>query len=105
MCSTSRTDVLRTPNGAQSYDAIADGIPAEHAVRRVLETVALPQVAPRQRAGGPQVPSGFAGQSYPGQAYPGPGYPGQPDPGRAYPGVAAPGGPQSFGPSGQQRSA
>ena len=88
-----------------SYDAIADGIPAEHAVRRILETVALPQVAPRQRAGGPQVPSSLTGQSYPGQGYPGPGYPAQADPARAYPGVAAPGGPQSFGPSGQQRSA
>ena len=36
-----------------SYDAIADGIPAMHAVRRVLQTVPLPQVAPRQRSGGP----------------------------------------------------
>ncbi len=35
-----------------SYDAIADGVPAEHAIRRVLQTVPLPQVAPRQRAGG-----------------------------------------------------
>jgi MoxR-like ATPase len=35
-----------------SYDAIADGVPASHAVRRVLQTIALPQVAPRQRAGG-----------------------------------------------------
>jgi MoxR-like ATPase len=36
-----------------SYDAIADGIPASHAVRRVLQSVPLPQVAPRQRANGP----------------------------------------------------
>ncbi len=36
-----------------SYDAIADGVPAMHAVRRVLQTVPLPQVAPRQRANGP----------------------------------------------------
>jgi MoxR-like ATPase len=36
-----------------SYDAIADGVPAAHAVRRILQTVPLPQVAPRQRAGGP----------------------------------------------------
>ncbi len=36
-----------------SYDAIADGVPAAHAVRRVLQTVPLPQVAPRQRANGP----------------------------------------------------
>src|SRR5438270_11060613 len=35
-----------------SYDAIADGITANHAVNRVLQTIALPQVAPRQRAGG-----------------------------------------------------
>jgi MoxR-like ATPase len=45
------TDVL--PHRiVMSYDAIADGIPALHAVRRVLQTVPLPQVAPRQRAGG-----------------------------------------------------
>jgi MoxR-like ATPase len=36
-----------------SYDAIADGVPAPHAVRRILQTVPLPQVAPRQRSGGP----------------------------------------------------
>ena len=38
-----------------SYDAIADGVPAAHAVRRVLQTIPLPQVAPRQRASGPPV--------------------------------------------------
>jgi MoxR-like ATPase len=37
-----------------SYDAIADGVPAAHAIRRVLQAVPLPQVAPRQRAGGQQ---------------------------------------------------
>ena len=36
-----------------SYDAIADGVPASHAVRRILQAVPLPQVAPRQRSGGP----------------------------------------------------
>jgi MoxR-like ATPase len=36
-----------------SYDAVADGVPAAHAVRRILQSVPLPQVAPRQRAGGP----------------------------------------------------
>jgi MoxR-like ATPase len=36
-----------------SYDAIADGVPAAHAIRRILQAVPLPQVAPRQRAGGP----------------------------------------------------
>jgi MoxR-like ATPase len=40
-----------------SYDAIADGIPAAHAVRRVLQTIPLPQVAPRQRANGPVLPA------------------------------------------------
>jgi MoxR-like ATPase len=35
-----------------SYDAIADGIPAAHAIRRILQAVPLPQVSPRQRAGG-----------------------------------------------------
>ncbi len=47
-----------------SYDAIADGVPAAHAVRRVLQTIPLPQVAPRQRAGGPvemTSPSAHAG--------------------------------------------
>jgi MoxR-like ATPase len=37
-----------------SYDAIADGVPAAHAVQRVLQAVPMPQVAPRQHAGGPQ---------------------------------------------------
>jgi MoxR-like ATPase len=36
-----------------SYDAVADGIPAGHAIRRILQAVPLPQVAPRQRASGP----------------------------------------------------
>jgi MoxR-like ATPase len=44
-----------------SYDAIADGVPAAHAVRRILQTVQLPQVAPRQRAGGaPEMGGGQA---------------------------------------------
>lgn len=37
-----------------SYDALADGIPADHVVRRVLQSVPLPQVTPRQRSGGYQ---------------------------------------------------
>jgi MoxR-like ATPase len=36
-----------------SYDAVADGVPTAHVVRRVLQTIPLPQVAPRQRANGP----------------------------------------------------
>jgi MoxR-like ATPase len=46
-----------------SYDAVADGVPAGHAIRRILQAVPLPQVTPRQRAGGtvdmsPPPPSG-----------------------------------------------
>ena len=61
-----------------SYDAIADGVPADHIVKRIVQTVPLPQVAPRQRAGGfgpsspggpsvPQVPPGYgpAAEPYP----------------------------------------
>jgi len=43
-----------------SYDAIADGVPATQAVGRVLQTVPLPQVAPRQRASGPFIPAANA---------------------------------------------
>jgi MoxR-like ATPase len=43
-----------------SYDALADGVPADHVVKRIVQTVPLPQVAPRQRAGGfgPSAPGG-----------------------------------------------
>jgi MoxR-like ATPase len=43
-----------------SYDALADGVPADHIVKRIVQTVPLPQVAPRQRAGGfgPSAPGG-----------------------------------------------
>ena len=33
-----------------SYDALADGVPADHIVKRVLQTVPLPQVTPARRA-------------------------------------------------------
>jgi MoxR-like ATPase len=54
-----------------SYDALADGVPADHVVKRVVQTVPLPQVTPRQRSGGhgpgspggPVVP-GFDGSSF-----------------------------------------
>jgi MoxR-like ATPase len=51
-----------------SYDAVADGVPAAQAVRRVLQTIPLPQVAPRQRADAPppQAPLVF-GQAAPPQ--------------------------------------
>ncbi len=35
-----------------SYDALADGVPAEHIVERVLVNVPLPTVTPRQQSGG-----------------------------------------------------
>jgi MoxR-like ATPase len=40
-----------------SYDAIADGVSAAQAVSRVLQTIALPQVAPRQRSTGGYLPA------------------------------------------------
>ena len=57
------TDVLRH-RLVLSYDALADGVPADHIVKRIVQTVPLPQVAPRQHAtgfgpaspGGPHVP-------------------------------------------------
>ncbi|WP_448616615.1 AAA family ATPase [Modestobacter sp. URMC 112] len=56
-----------------SYDALADGVPADHVVKRIVQSVPLPQVTPRQRAGGygpgspggPVVP-GFGGPGGPG---------------------------------------
>jgi MoxR-like ATPase len=45
------TDVLRH-RLVLSYDALADGVPADHIVKRIVQTVPLPQVAPRQNAGG-----------------------------------------------------
>ncbi|MDT4938928.1 MAG: MoxR-like ATPase [Pseudonocardiales bacterium] len=53
-----------------SYDAVADGVPAAHAVRRVLQTMPLPQVAPRQRAGGPPAMASPTGGIAPGQQQP-----------------------------------
>jgi MoxR-like ATPase len=54
-----------------SYDALADGVPADHIVKRVVQSVPLPEVTPRQRAGGygpgnpggPVVP-GFGGGAF-----------------------------------------
>jgi MoxR-like ATPase len=51
-----------------SYDAIADGVQAEQAVRRVLQTIPLPQVAPRQRSAPPvyaPAPPAVASNGYP----------------------------------------
>ncbi|MEN3356164.1 MAG: MoxR-like ATPase [Mycobacteriales bacterium] len=61
-----------------SYDALADGVPADHVVRRVLQTVPLPQVTPRQRAG--TGPTGQSGGGYAPGAYQPGGYAGGPPP-------------------------
>jgi MoxR-like ATPase len=51
-----------------SYDALADGVPAEYIVDRVLATVPLPTVTPRQHAN-PQ--PGAAAAGYPQTQWPG----------------------------------
>ncbi|MGN6609471.1 MAG: AAA family ATPase [Jatrophihabitans sp.] len=74
-----------------SYDAIADGVPAAHAVRRILQTVPLPQVAPRQRAGGPvEMSPPQVGQVARGPVPQGPQGPQGPPPGQALPGQQPP---------------
>jgi MoxR-like ATPase len=59
-----------------SYDALADDVPADHIVERVLATVPAPTVSPRQSAvstgpvplrGQPGVPAGTAGPGWPGR--------------------------------------
>jgi len=61
-----------------SYDALADGIPAEQIVDRVLATVPLPTVAPRQNADAPAPPASAppqpaSGPPQPAGAWPQPG--------------------------------
>ncbi len=48
-----------------TYDALADGIPAEQVIDRVLATIPLPTVAPRQHAA-PAAPASPAGPNTPG---------------------------------------
>src|SRR3954453_5727119 len=61
-----------------SYDALADGVPADHVVKRIVQSVPLPQVTPRQRADGfgpgrpggpvapcPGGPGGWQGPGFP----------------------------------------
>ena len=87
-----------------SYDALADGVPADHIVKRIVQTVPLPQVAPRQRAGGygpgspggPVVPAFGGGPFGQPNGQPGPGQYGQQGPF----GQAAPFGPPQGQPSG-----
>jgi MoxR-like ATPase len=70
-----------------SYDALADDVPADHIIGRVMATVPLPTVAPRQQAvpggpsGSPQTIGPAAG-FHPG----GPQAPAQPQPAGAWPG-------------------
>jgi MoxR-like ATPase len=47
-----------------SYDALADDVPADHVVHRVMSTIPLPSVAPRQQAtpGGAPPAAGWPGQ-------------------------------------------
>ncbi|WP_457157252.1 AAA family ATPase [Modestobacter sp. SYSU DS0875] len=84
-----------------SYDALADGVPADHVVRRIVESVPLPQVTPRQRAGGfgPGVPGGptvpgFGPAGQPPQGPP-PGW------GQPHPQAQQQPGPQGWGQPGQ----
>jgi MoxR-like ATPase len=63
-----------------SYDALADGVPADHIVKRVVQSVPLPQVTPRQRSGGygPGSPGGPVVPGFGGGAFGAPqGQPGQ----------------------------
>jgi MoxR-like ATPase len=41
-----------------SYDALADGVPADHVVARIMQTVPPPQVSPRHAWTGLQRPTG-----------------------------------------------
>ncbi|BCJ63157.1 AAA family ATPase [Polymorphospora rubra] len=52
-----------------SYDALADDIPADHVVNRIMSTIPLPSVAPRQNSAPPQAapvgpgqPAGWPGR-------------------------------------------
>jgi MoxR-like ATPase len=49
-----------------SYDALADDVPADHIVHRVMSTIPLPAVAPRQQAT-PPPPAAPPGVGWPGQ--------------------------------------
>ncbi|MGI5148915.1 AAA family ATPase [Plantactinospora sp. CA-294935] len=62
-----------------SYDALADNIPADHVVDRVMSTIPLPSVAPRQNAT-PAPPNGSGPALGPASGVPaaGPAWPGRP---------------------------
>jgi len=80
-----------------SYDALADGVPADHIIRRIVQTVPLPQVAPRQQAsGGPGTPGGPSVPPPPGPFYGAP--QGMPNGAPWGAGPQQPGGPGGYGP-------
>jgi MoxR-like ATPase len=93
-----------------SYDALADGVPADHIVKRIVQTVPLPQVAPRQRAtgsgpsvpGGPQVPPYGSSQGWPQAGPQAPGYGPGPVPGLQFGPPSAPLGAAPGGPAGTE---
>jgi MoxR-like ATPase len=45
-----------------SYDALADGVPIDHIISRVMQTVPLPQVSARPAVGGHPAPVGASGR-------------------------------------------
>ncbi|MFG2061141.1 MoxR family ATPase [Micromonospora sp. NPDC048871] len=50
-----------------SYDALADDVPADHVVHRVMSTIPMPSVAPRQQATPPPPGAGAPTSGWPGQ--------------------------------------
>jgi MoxR-like ATPase len=91
-----------------SYDALADGVPADHIVKRIVQTVPLPQVAPRQRSGGfgPGTPGGPHVPVYPVPPNGQPGVPphavgGSPQGGQEHGGYGPPAAGNGYGPGSQ----
>jgi MoxR-like ATPase len=84
-----------------SYDALAEGVPADHVVRRVLQTVPLPQVTPRQRATGGPAQAGYSA-AYQSGGY---GYPSGQTPAASGPAVPPPAAPAAPEPDSRERSA
>jgi MoxR-like ATPase len=68
-----------------SYDALADDVPADHIVARVMASVPLPTVAPRQSANPGLAPAAPSPSGPPGQPPVGGPPPGAPQPAGAWP--------------------
>ncbi|GGK71873.1 AAA family ATPase [Mangrovihabitans endophyticus] len=62
-----------------SYDALADDIPADHVVARVMQSVPMPSVSPRQGVPGPSGPPSGNGQGAPTSGVPAGPFPPQPN--------------------------